>query len=580
MPSKAFGEELRINFLSFATYIYVCALVVRLFYIQVISHKEYENKAFYQHWNLRVLNAKRGDILSSDDYPLATSSISYLLFAEPKVLDNKDAAVSSLSAIINSGPDEDVDFPNVVKQKLTSDLYWVPITGGLSDEQKNAIEKLSLKGLGFEEEAKRYYPEQKLASHVLGFVAGSATGEERGYFGVEGYFNGDLTGKPGKILEERGAGGEVILTGGYKKIPSKNGRSVVLTLSREVQFLIEEKLKEGVEKYKAESGSVVIVHPPTGNIVAMANYPTFDPSVDKVVKESSESEKAQKKNLSITDTYEPGSIIKPLTLSAAMDLRLLDENTTFDDDGPKYYSGHRVDNWNGKHHGVQTIVQLLEKSNNIGAAWVGTRVGAKNLYGYFKKFGLGEPTGISLEGENTGILRNPEDWKDIDLATVSFGQGISTSVLQMAMAFSVFDNDGVLMKPRIVSRILEDKRVIDIPVQEKRRVVSKEIAERISKMLVLAVDNGEARYFNIRGYSVAGKTGTAQIPEEGKYDPNKTNATFIGFLPKAQADQKFVMVVKMERPTSSVYAAETAVPLWMDILSKLVVIYKIPPDRI
>lgn len=580
--NKAKGESFRLKFIQLAFAVGALLIIGKLFYIQVLLHGMYEAKAFDQHWYSQILTAKRGDILSRDGYPLATSKTYYQIIAEPNKISLPKDYARMVAPVLYVPNDKQslAQFEAELTEKMTQKAYWVPLIDKQSEQKKDQVMALELKGIGYEEQPLRYYPEKGLASQVLGFVAGSDTGEQTGYFGIEGYFDGDLKGKNGKILEEKSASGEAILVGGYRKIPPQNGRTVVLTIDRAFQFLVETKLKSGVEKYGAESGSVVIVDPQKGDILAMANYPAFVPEVpgEAQVKESTAS-KSERKNISLEEVYEPGSIMKPLTVSSAVDLGLVTASTTFEDDGPKVYSGYTINNWNSKHLGVQTVAQLLEKSNNIGAAWVGTKVGAPRLYEYLRKFGLGELTGISLEGENTGTLRDPDKWEDIDLATVSFGQGISASVLQMAMAFSVFDNGGILMKPRIISEIKDNKRTIEFQPKQVRRVLSEATAAEMKKMLVDAVDNGESKYFNIKGYAIAGKTGTAQIPVNGKYDPSKSNATFVGFLPNAPDGKKFVMIVRLEKPSTSIYAAETAVPLWMDILRGLVLINKIPPDR-
>ncbi len=615
--TKNFDCSKRVVFIQLAFLAGFILVVSKLFYIQVIQNKEYIAKAAEQHWNSKVLNARRGDILSNDGFPLATSRIYYLMFAEPKRVSDPVDYAKQLTAILfeyEEKPKDDIEQKGL-KAKLEEDLkaglsqnerYWVVLKKKIPQEAKDRVDALNLIGVGFEEEPERYYPEGKLAAQILGYVAGSDAGEEQGYFGIEGYFNGDLRGKFGKVLEEKSASGETILLGGYRKVPPQNGRDIILTLNREVQFLVEQKLKEGVEKYDAESGSVIIMNPASGDIVAMASYPTFDPSnpffdptkeaekdkemsdkdselpesiASEPAKEPSRSSRVQRRNVAISDVYEPGSIIKPLTVATAVELKKVDKDSTFDDAGVVYYSGHKIDNWNGKHLGVQTVAQLLEKSNNIGAAWVGMKVGSKELYNSFKRFGLGENTGVMLEGETTGILRDPKEWKDIDLATASFGQGISVSIAQVAQAFCVFDNGGLLVEPKIVDEIISQDRRISFSPKQRRRVISAETAEAMKEMLTLAVDNGESKYFNLKGYTIAGKTGTAQIPVEGKYLADKTNTTFVGFLPKLPSDKKFVMVVKLEKPTSSIYAAETAVPLWMDILKSLVPVYKIAPDR-
>jgi cell division protein FtsI/penicillin-binding protein 2 len=286
--------------------------------------------------------------------------------------------------------------------------------------------------------------------------------------------------------------------------------------------------------------------------------------------------KIERRNVAIAETYEPGSIVKPLTVAAAVDMGLVTEDTTYSDDGPVNYSGAWINNWDGKHYGILNIVQLLQKSNNIGAAWVGHKVGSKNIYNYFSNFGLGTRTNIELEGEDSGILREYRNWTDIDLANISFGQGMSATPLQMLNAFNSLANGGFLLQPKIVSKIADNGKLIDIPTKIVRRVISKETSDTMVDMLQKAAEGGEAKYFVLKNYKVAGKTGTAQIPINGKYDLNKTNASFVGFL---VGSKKFTMIVKFQEPRTSIYAAETAAPMWMDIAAELVKFYNLPPDK-
>ncbi|HXK52709.1 MAG TPA: penicillin-binding protein 2 [bacterium] len=589
-PISPTSNNSRIYILQLTASLGVLVLIVRLFFIQVLGHEKYKALAQDQYWNLQEIPAKRGDILSSDSYKLATTQVSFLLYAQPKVLLNINDAAQRLSETLTSFVVfEDERSRLEYKEKtyakiydsLNLDLYWVRLASGLDPDQKAAIESLGITGIGFEEQPARYYPEGSLASHVLGFVASNEEGNPQGYFGIEGALNGDLQGRPGRIVEERDALGNPILVGGYKRIDSIDGRDISLSINRAVQYMVESRLKEGVETYGAISGSVIVMDPFTGDVIAMANYPTYDPTdfSDFGMSEEENLEGGKKKiertNLAISQTYEPGSVIKSLTVSAGIDLGKIVPESTFVDAGPVVYSDYTINNWDGRHHGVQTIVQLLQKSNNIGAAWVGHLVGASSIVEYFRNFGLGNVTGIELEGEDTGLIKDADTLTNIDLATMSFGQGMSATPLQVLNAFNSIVNGGNLMRPRIVQKIIESDRVIDIPAQVLRRVISKEASATMTGMLTQAVSGGESRYFNLKGYDIAGKTGTAQIPVNGKYDPSKTNATFIGYLPTSK---KFTMLVKLQEPSSSTYASETAVPLWMQIANDLVNYYGIAPD--
>ncbi len=405
-------------------------------------------------------------------------------------------------------------------------------------------------------------------------------GEKVGYFGIEGKLNEDLKGKPGKVLEETDALGNPILMGEYKTVNPIQGRDVVLTINRSIQYMVEKKIKEGVEKYGAYSGTAIVMNPFTGEIVALANYPTYDPgnfNEEEKYIENLGRKNIERKNHAISYTYEPGSIMKPMTVSAAVDLGLVGPNTTFVDSGPVVYSTHTIDNWDGKHHGVQTITQLLQKSNNIGAAWVGMQVGRDNLYKYLSDFGIGTKSGIDLEGEDTGILRPKESWTDIDTANISFGQGVSATPLQMLSAFNVIANGGFLMQPKIISKLVDENGETEIPSKNIRRAISKETSDVMIDLLEKAAEGGEGKYFVLKEYRISGKTGTAEIPELGSYAKNRTNATFVGFLTESKA---FSLIVKLQEPQESPWAAETAVPVWMDIASELVKFYGIAPDRV
>jgi stage V sporulation protein D (sporulation-specific penicillin-binding protein) len=561
--------------------------IFRLFFIQVVDHARYRAMAQEQYWNLQDLPARRGDILSADGFLLATTQNHYLMYAEPQRMDVKDRTAKDLAELIISirYPEEEnkeelleehvIRYTNI----FNSSLFWAVLERNVTPHEKELIAGKNFTGIGFENSPVRYYPENNLASHVLGFVASNEKGDKQGYYGIEGRLDADLRGKPGRIIEEKDALGAPILVGGYKRVDPINGRDIVLTIDRSVQYIVEKRLKEGVERYDAVSGSVIVSDPNTGDIIAMANYPDYQPGnfleEAKESTESSQRKTIERINLAISETYEPGSVMKPLTVSAAVDMKKVNPNTTFEDNGPISYSGHTIDNWDGKHHGTQTIVQLLQKSNNIGAAWVGHILGPKNLAQYYRDFGIGMKTGIDLEGEDTGTVRDPKTWTDIDTANISFGQGVSATPLQVLYVFNTIANGGYLVQPKIISKVIDEGKVIEMPSKNIRRVISKNTADTMSGMLVEAVAGGESKYFNLKDYHIAGKTGTAQIPLDGKYDPKKTNATFTGYL---ATSRKFSMIVRLDRPSVSTYAAETAVPLWMQITDDLVKYYGIPPD--
>ena len=588
---KKLFEDWRTNFIVLGLTTFFLLVVLRLFQIQVLDHNKYLALAQEQYQNFKEVPAKRGEIITSDGYVLAGTRNHYLMFGEPKEIKDPYQVASDLADIFTESrfPSDGSEGDRSGLRKkyfedtynaLVMDLVWVSLQKDVTPVEREKILARNIDGIDFEDFPVRYYPEGNLASHVLGFVASDEKGEKTGYYGIEGSLNDDLKGKPGKLMEETDALGIPILMGSYKEINPSQGRNVVLTINRALQYIAEKKIKEGVERYNAVSGSIIIMNPFTGDILAMANFPTYSP-FDFSEGDNQDTEARRKsierKNLAISEIYEPGSVMKPFTISTAVDLKLIAPGTTFNDDGPVWYSGHKIDTWDGKHYGVQTIIQLLQKSNNIGAAWVGHQIGRDGLYKYLTEFGIGSKTNIDLEGEEAGILREGKGWTDIDTANISFGQGVSATPLQVLNGFNAIINGGYLLQPRIILKMVDEKGETDIPIRNVRKVISKETSEIMVPMLEKAVEGGESKYFNLKDYKIAGKTGTAQIPEGGSYSPDKTNATFIGFMSGSKA---FSMIVKIEQPKTSIYAAETAVPLWMETAKELTKFFGLPPDRV
>ena len=573
-------------------------VLVKLFNTQVINRNYWKKVAFKQHFGESEIPSKRGDILASDYSILAASSTTYDLYLDPYTFkgtfDDLKKIFDYLYKNTNTQLKRKNDDKEVNDKEVDLDVYKAYISQkeaqwrdaindkemrfkylqkGLDENQKSYIESLKIPSLHFNAVGSRSYSSDSIYSHILGFVGKNEDGDNVGYFGIEGFYNGDLSGVSGSLKQERSALGSPIIYAGFDSVKKLDGSTVVTTIDRAVQTIVYNELSKAVKDFGAKSGVVIVVNPKTGAIISMVNYPTYNPSrfgeyyndnPDIFV------------NNAISSTYEPGSVIKALTMSSAIDLGIVTPNTTVLDTGPVEYSGHLVDNWDKKHHGEITMTQVLQLSDNVGASMVGSKVGSKKLYEYFQKFGIGDKLGVDLEGEEAGEFRNYKDWSDIDLAAASFGQGFSATPLQVLMAFSAIENDGILIRPHIVKEIIFNGQTVSYEPKEVDRVISSKTSKTIVKMLTKAVSGGEAKYFVSKGYNVAGKTGTAQIAENGEYLPDKTNATFVGFLPNYD---EFVMLVKLERPSSSIYASETAVPLWMTIAEKLANYYGLPPDK-
>jgi len=552
-------------------------VALKLFSIQVLQSSYWKALAKSQHLGTEVLKAERGSIFSSDNFLLVGNTFYYDVFVDPTLLpsDFKDKlrAVRNILYPLEKDKEFAPSWELWLSRLNNKNSRYFVLQKNVPLEKKNKIESLNYEWIGFTPQLKRDYSNNQIYSHILGFVGKDASGNDKGYFGIEGYYDGDLRGVDGFIEQEVSAGGSPFLLGNYNQVKSLNGSSLELTIDRTLQAIAFNEVKKGVERYGADSGLAIIVNSTTGEILAMSNYPTYDPlKYSEYYKENEDIFI----NKAISSTYEPGSVIKPLTMSSAIDLGLVTPETTMNDAGPVSYSGHLIDNWDKKHHGIITMSDILALSNNIGAAWVGSKVGSKKLYEYFNKFGFNRKLGVDLEGEETGFLRNYNQWRDIDLATASFGQGISATPLQVVMAFSAIANNGVLMKPYIVKKIINEKETLYKKPVVLGRVLKPTTASTMVGMLTTAVARGEAKFFVTKKYNVAGKTGTAQISEKGKYLEDATNATFVGFLPKYK---NFVMLVKLERPKASVFASETAVPVWMNILEKATAYLGLPPDK-
>jgi cell division protein FtsI/penicillin-binding protein 2 len=548
----------------------------RLFFVQVYSHEDHRRKALNQQISKKVIESQRGQIFSSDGFILATNNTSYILIIDPSVQKNLDSLLNDLASKISFQSEEERNKFLSKKSEINTNLKYFILKKNLSQDERDSILSLKHEGVYFERENKRFYPEGNLASSVLGFVASSKEEKQKGYYGIEGRNDQLLKGRSGRLVYEKGASGQVILFGNYDKQDSIDGDSIVLTIDRSVQYIIEKKLREGVLEYGAKSGQIIVMDPETGDILGMANYPSFNPyDPYNEFFEEDKGVKSDVRNKAISDNIEPGSVIKPHTIATALDLGLISKDFQFYDNGPMDLYGYSIDNWDKKHIGQGNLETLLEKSNNIGASIIGLKVGSENFQNYLNKFGFGRSTDVDLEGEEKGYIKSGY-WSPLDIASVAFGQSFTATPLQVLASYSVFLNDGNLVKPKIIKKILKsDGSTVEYPNMVEKNVIKKETANFMNRILVSSFANNESKFFNLKKYSIGGKTGTAQIAQDGKYQPDKTNTIFVGYLSNSK---KFSMLVRLEEPTTSTFAAETAVPLWMETASDLINYYSIPSD--
>lgn len=560
-------------------------VLTRLFYWQILEGQKLVALAERQYSQNLEIPAARGEIKTSDQTPLVTNQNAYLLFAQPKEIADKEQVTQKLAPILAESESSTLSAgklpPSLIKEKEKEikedlnlpNLIWVPLAHKLEEKTKEEIEKLNLAGLGFEKETKRFYPESSMAAHLLGFVGQDSQGKDKGYFGLEGYYDLEMRGWPGFLRQEKDVQGRPILLGKVKSQQKEDGRSLILHLDRTIQFIVEKNLKEALEKYGAKGGSVIVMDPQTGGILAASSFPNYDPSRYFLF------DKSLYKNPLVSDSYEPGSTFKVIVMAAALNEGAVEPETRCDKcDGPRQISGYTVRTWNNKYFPQTTMTEVLEHSDNVGMVYVAEKLGLEKLLKYLGDFDIGSLSEVDLQEEESPQLRPKRDWHEIDLATAAFGQGIAVTGIQMVRAVAAIANGGKLLEPHVVAEVIDPSgKVMEIKSKVIRDVIKPSTAKVLTEMMVNAVDRGEAKWAKPKGFRIAGKTGTSQIPLAGHYDEGKTIASFVGFAP---ADNpRFVMLATLREPTASPWGSETAAPLWFSIAQELFAYFGITPGQ-
>ncbi|RJP47115.1 MAG: penicillin-binding protein 2 [Armatimonadetes bacterium] len=570
----------RLKILRFCFLFIFFIILVRLFYWQVLEYDNLTARAEQQHIVTVDIDAPRGLVLSSDGAILASNKPKYLLYAMPKVIEKKDEFAELIAETILSStkntqektnPQDFLKLKENIYSQLIKNLYWVPLSNDIDLLTKKNIESLNIKGIGFEDRMVRFYPEASEAAHLIGFVGADQLGNQKGYFGVEGYYDRELRGTTGSLLEEKDALGLPIMMGRFRKTEPENGHNLTLHLDRTVQYMVEKSLKKGMERYGAKSGSVIVMDPKTGAVLAMASFPNYDPN------NFTEFSKETFRNPVTAESFEPGSIFKPLIMAAAINEKAVEPDTKCDIcSGPVKIADNVIRTWNHKYYRDTTMTDAIIHSDNTGMVFAARKLGLDKLYQYLQDFGFGTLTQIDLQDEVSPDIRPKDEWREIDLATASFGQGVAATAIQVTRAVSAIANEGKLMEPHIISSVKMGDKIEKIEPKVVGKPISTETARIIAAMMVDAVEKGEAKAFVPKGYKIAGKTGTAQIPVAGHYDPTKTIASFIGFAP---ADNpRFIMLVRYTEPSSSIFGSETAAPTFFEIAKELLVYYNIAPS--
>ncbi|AKM81937.1 TPA: penicillin-binding protein 2 [Candidatus Berkelbacteria bacterium] len=565
MPTNSYGTKefhKRIQIVGAIFVLIAFSLGYRLFQKQIVQHSAYAAQAENQYMVKHDTPALRGNIYFSDMFPAATNSRMYQVLAVPRQIKDKDTAAKKIAPLL--GMDEKELF-----KTINNDKYYVPpIKKKISEEEGQKVADLKISGVTVMPQSIRLYPEGELASQVLGFV--DAQGD--GHYGVEGYFNNELKGVGGETYGEQDTKGNVI--GINSTLDARNGTNYVLTINHDIQYEVEQVLKESVEKYKADSGSIAISDPKTGAILAMANYPTYDSNnASKVTDQSLFN------NAAINNAWEPGSVFKPFAMAAAINENKIQPDTTEVFGSEVAVNGYKIHTSTNKAYGKETMTQVLENSDNVAMVWISELLGKDSIYKYFKSFGFGRKTGIELDTESPGDLSDSKKWSDVQRATVTFGQGLTSTPLQILSATASLANKGKLMQPYIVSKSIDYSNKEDIrKPKEIAEVLSEETANKTVDMMISVVVNGHGKRAAVQGYEVAGKTGTAQVPKPGGgYYDDRHIGSFVGFAPAH--DPKFAMVVRLDNPKNVDWAESSAAPTFGEIARWLLDYYNIPKTQ-
>lgn len=562
-------ESSRIKYFLIIIVLIGLGLVFRLFQKQILEHSYYIALAQQQHQTIQELPAHRGKIFGQTRYGgetvLATNQTFYSLLAVPRQIEDKDRTAAALSQRIDLSKSQ-------LLEKINNDLPYIPpLAEKLSYQQAQEIAGENLKGIYLVANDYRFYPEKYLACYITGYLNRDGDGQ----YGIEQFYDQILKGDVGLIRAHQDVYGRYISV--YEKQQPSDGWDLILTVDLTLQHKADQVIAEAVERYQAESGSIIIINPKNGDILAMAHSRKYDPN--------NYSREAEQKGVelfldpTISEVYEPGSILKPITMASALDADVVDPETSRYFPASVKVDGNEIWNSAKKAYGEETMVEVLENSDNVGMVWVQQKLGKKKLHHYLEKFGFGALTGVDLEGEVCGsLLSYPDQYRDIDAASNAFGQAISVTPLQMITSYTPFINQGRLVQPHILDKKIDPNsgKEEKFRVNRTEPIISQQAADEISQMLVSVVDNGQANLARIEGYRIAGKTGTAQVPDGSGYSETETIHSFIGFAPAD--DPVFLMLVKLNRPKAVRWASLSAGPTFKQMAEFIFNYYQIKPE--
>ncbi|MDO8557787.1 MAG: penicillin-binding protein 2 [bacterium] len=558
-------------------------IVLRLFFIQIKDHEFYRILAQNQHQFDEELYPRRGEIFFQDRsdrsrngitalQPAAVNKRGYFAYAIPRDVpkENIQETGKQIASILKLDS-------KVVDERLgkRADPYE-PLKRRLSDAEAEALQSLHIPGIRLGKEMWREYPTGDRASAFIGFVD-LGSDEAKGLYGIERLFEKTLAGTKGYRAAEKDAFGSIIPFRIHKEEPSEDGSDIVLTIDSNIQFVSRNILHETLQKWESLGGSMIVLEPVTGKILALVSEPSYDPNAYNEVKDMSVF-----LNPAVEKVFEPGSVFKPITMAAALNEKLVTPKTTYTDSGAVRIGGYTIRNFDDKAYGVRTMSEVIELSLNTGAVYAQKLLGNKPFTEYVAAFGFGQTLGVDLPGELKGNISNLKQKAEVNFATAAFGQGISVTALQMASAIAAIANGGVLMRPYIVEKITHpDGSTEEIEPKNIRRVLTPEAARDMTRIMVDAVRGKFERRADVPGYFVAGKTGTAQIPDPktGGYLPVSEGVihTFVGFAPAFAP--KFLVFIKMDKPVGVRFAANSLTPAFHDMAVYLLNYFNAPPDE-
>ena len=538
------------------------ALGYRSFELQVLQSDKFSAGAKKQHSRVYKMPPIRGTLYDRNKKPLATNVWTTSIYLNPKKVKDPDKLARAISKPLD-----------ISRKKLLSlahsDKPFVWIKRGEDRKTAKKIKALGVSGVGFAEEPKRIYPNGSLLGQALGFTNIDLKGVE----GLEYGFEKTLAGKPATArIRTDGRGRRISDALLNAKEQSTKGNDVLLAVDSNIQHITETALEKGIKEMKADRGAALLMNPQTGEILSMASYPFFNPN------RFGEFSQKTRKNLPVWMSFEPGSTLKVFLAATLLEEKMGDENTEYDCENGKQEIGPKViKDIHG--HGILTVSETITYSSNICAWKMGKTLGKKKLYDSLRNFGFGKTVGVDLPGEASGRIQNLRKWGDIELATISFGQGISVTAIQLATALSSIANGGYLMKPYIVKKILspDGKVLLEKKPEVLKRVVSYDTASKVTEILEQVVKNGTGKNARISGYRIAGKTGTAQMPnsQTGTYYEDRYLSSFIGFAPAD--DPRLALVVIVENPRKHTYGGVVAAPIFKSITEKVLFYMRIPP---